>query len=67
MAASSRMLASTSGSPVRPSRQRAHSSGSGFHTSGRPEVPVSKKMRLPCLSAKNLWGSEEEEQEQQEE
>lgn len=50
------MFASTRGMPVAPFAQRSKSSGSRVHTRGRPLVPVSKKMPLPCLRAKNLLG-----------
>ncbi len=39
---------------MRPSRQRSQSSRSLVQVSGSPDVPVSKKMRLPCLTLKNL-------------
>ena len=56
VAASSRMLASTSGSPVRPCSQRCHSSSSCDQGRGVPAVPSAKNSALPCLSAKNLAG-----------
>ena len=56
VAASSRMLASTSGCPVAPSRQRSNRLASAAHGRRRPETPPSRKIFVPCFSAKKLPG-----------
>ena len=53
------MFASTSGQPVRPSRQRSKAAASrrqGAPPRPLPAVPCRWKMRLPCLSANSLQG-----------
>ena len=51
---SSRMLASTRGMPVLPSRQRSNSFSSFAHSTRLPLVPCLWKMREPCFTVKNL-------------
>ena len=53
--ASSRMLASTRGSPVVPSLHLLNSSLLLFHSTFLPVVPYSKKILSPYLIVKNLW------------
>ena len=50
----SRMLASTSGMPVRPSRQRSNRRSSLCHSTCFPVVPYFENILFPCLMVKNL-------------
>ncbi len=51
---SSRMFASTRGSPVWPSFHLWKASGSSFHLSFLPVIPYSANSLLPCFWVKNL-------------